>query len=685
MDKLINREVSWLAFNERVLQESLDKNTPLIERLRFLGIYSNNLDEFFRVRMATVNRMIELKNKYIEGFDGSPKLLLSELQKEIKNQRRKYDISYQRILKELEAHQIYHLNEKNIPAAFLPQLEDYFQNELKQDIVPILLDKKRKFPRLVDKEIYLAVSMENSTAKKFRFALIQIPSSHPRFYTIKENDKSYVLILDDIIRLFLNQIFALFKFDKISAYTFKFTRDAELNLDDDISISMYDKMEESIKQRKKGEPVRFIYDENMNKELLNFLKDAIGISIFDHVAPSGRYHNFKDLMQFPDFGIPNFIFPKLPPLTHPDLTNQVSIIKSVLKKDILLHYPYHKFDHLVDLLREAAIDPKVQEIKINIYRVAKRSQVINALINAIKNGKEVTVVMELQARFDEENNMYWSTILREQGAKIIYGVPGLKVHSKLIQITRKTGKTTQIIAHIGTGNFHGGTAKIYTDFGLLTSNTLITKEVVKVFNLLENNIERGIYKQLLVSPFNTRRKFLQLINNEIKAVKKGKRASIDIKINNLVDSKMINKLYEASKAGVKMRLIVRGTCCLIPGVIGLSENIEVRSIVGRFLEHTRFFIFHNDGDPIYLLSSADWMQRNLDKRIEVSAPILDNALKEEVQEIFEMQWQDNVKARIIDPEQKNRYYKDSRSENICFNAQVEIHRYYERKLASQSD
>lgn len=680
MDKLINREISWLAFNERVLQESLDRNTPLIERLRFLGIYSNNLDEFFRVRMATVNRMIELQNKYIEGFDGSPKLLLGVLQKEIKSQRRKYDLAYQRILKELEAHHIYHINEQNIPSEFLPHLNDYFQNELKQDIVPIILDKKRKFPRLVDKEIYLAVSMENPNSNKFKFALIQIPSNHSRFHTLEQDGKKFVIILDDIIRLFLKQIFAIFKFDSINAYTFKFTRDAELNLDDDISISMFDKMEESIKQRKKGEPVRFIYDEDMNQELLHFLKNAIGISQFDHVAPSGRYHNFKNLMQFPDFGNPDFVFDKLPALPHPSLNNQVSIIKTVLKKDILLHYPYHKFDHLVDFLREAAIDPKVQEIKINIYRVAKKSQVINALVNAIKNGKEVTVVMELQARFDEENNMYWSTVLREQGAKIIYGVPGLKVHSKLIQITRKSGKSTQVIAHIGTGNFHGGTAKIYTDFGLLTSNPIITKEVKKVFNLLENNIERGIYRKLLVSPFNTRRKFIQLINNEITNSKKEKKAAIDIKINNLVDSKMINKLYDASNAGVKIRLIVRGICCLIPGVPKLSENIEVRSIVGRFLEHTRFFIFQNDDKPLFFISSADWMLRNLDKRIEVSAPILDENIQKEIRDIFEMQWRDNVKARIIDKEQKNRYVKTQNSSDEAWNAQIEIYNYYKSLL-----
>lgn len=678
MKKLVNREFSWLSFNERVLQESLDKTVPLVERLRFLGIYSSNLDEFFRVRVANINRMIDLKNQRIEGYNGTPKSLLNDVQKIIKKQRRLYDISYQRLLKEMESHNIYHINETNIPEYLEDELSNYYHSEIKQDIVPIMLERKRKFPRLRDKEIYLAVKMISGKKNKIRYALIQIPSQHKRFITMNRGDKTYVIILDDLVRLYMHQIFSIFEVSEIEAYTFKFTRDAELNIDDDFSISMYDKMEESIKQRKKGEPLRFVYDEKMDQGLLNFLKKAIGVSSEDHIAPSGRYHNFKDLMKFPDFGRADFIYPKQPPIEDKEFTNQNSVIKTILEKDVFLHYPYQKFDHLVDLLREAAIDPKVREIKINIYRVAKRSQVINALINAIKNGKMVTVVVELQARFDEENNMYWSNIMREHGAKLIYGVPGLKVHSKLIQITRIDGKKEQLITHVGTGNFNGDTAKLYSDFSLFTVKPEISREVKKVFNLLENNIERGIYRSIFVSPFNTRRKFIELINKEIKNSKKGLPASIDIKMNSLVDSKLINKLYDASKAGVKIRIIVRGICCLIPGKPGYSENIEAKSIIGRYLEHGRFFIFQNGGDPKYYISSADWMTRNLDKRIEVTAPILDEAIQREIQDVFDIMWKDNVKARIIDEFQKNKYYRRAEDEEL-FNSQEKLFEYYQSK------
>ena len=678
MGKLVNRELSWLSFNERVLQESLDRSTPLIERFRFLGIYSNNMDEFFRVRVANINRLIALKDQKLDGFDGSAKELLNEIQETVKKQRKIFDLSYQRLLKEIEAHGVFHINEETIPEHIKEQLTEYYHEELKRDIVPIMLDKKHKFPRLQDKEIYLATSIVNDKKGKVRYALIQVPSAHPRFLTFKDEVKDYVILLDDVIRLFLTQIFSIFEFESISAFTFKFTRDAELNLDDDISISMYDKMEQSIKQRKKGEPVRFIYDQEMPKDLLKYLKEAIGISEIDYTSPSGRYHNFKDLMKFPDFGKKEFTFPKRNPVEHPGFNNSGSILKSILEKDFLLHYPFQKFDHLVDFLREAAIDPKVREIKINIYRVASRSQVINALINAVKNGKDVTVVVELQARFDEENNMYWSNVLREHGAKIIYGVPGLKVHSKLIQITRFSGKKEQVIAHIGTGNFHGGTAKIYTDYSLFTARSEITREVKKVFNLMENNIERGTYRNLLVSPFNTRRKFSSLINNEIKNAKKGLPASIDIKLNNLVDIKLISKLYEASNAGVKIRAIIRGVCCLVPGIPDQSENIEIISIVGRYLEHERVIIFHNNGDKQLYISSADWMTRNLDKRIEVTTPILDESVKGEILNIFEIQWKDNVKARIVDVHLRNKYVKPEPGEE-SLNSQEALFTYYSKK------
>lgn len=676
--KLINRELSWLSFNDRVLQESSNRDVPLIERLRFLGIYSNNLDEFFRVRVANLHRMMVIKNQRIDGFKGSAKGLLSEVQDTIKQQRRYYDLSYQRLLKEMEEQGIYHFNEENIPDEIKDDLYEYYHEEIKQDIVPIMLERKRKFPRLRDKEIYLAVKMECGEKRKVRYALIQVPSQHQRFITFHRGKKVFVILLDDIIRLFMKEVFAIFEVQSIVAYTFKFTRDAELTIDDDYSISMYEKMEDSIEQRKKGEALRFVYDQNMDEDLLKFLKKAIGIEGDDHVAPGGRYHNFKDLMQFPSFGNKSLTFTPQQPVVSPDFDGTSSVIKKVLKEDILLHYPYQKFDHLVDLLREAAIDPKVREIKINIYRVAKRSQVINALINAIKNGKLVTVVVELQARFDEENNMYWSNIMREHGAKLIFGVPGLKVHAKLIQITRVSGRNEQLITHVGTGNFHGGTAKVYTDFSLLTARPDIAGEVKKVFNLLENNIERATYRHLFVSPFNTRRKFSGLINQEIKNAKKGLPASIDIKLNNLVDNSLINKLCDAGIAGVKVRIIVRGICCLNAEQKRLKGNIEIISIVGRYLEHARMFIFNNNNDPKYFISSADWMTRNLDKRIEVTAPIYANHIKEELSYIFDTQWSDNVKARIMDSEQRNRY-KEKADGEALINSQQLLYAHYKNK------
>jgi polyphosphate kinase len=678
MKKLINRELSWLSFNERVLQESMNREVPLIERLRFLGIYSNNLDEFFRVRVANLHRMLEIKGQRITGFSGSTKDLLNEVQETIKQQRRYYDLSYQRLLREMEEQNIFHFNETNIPEEIEDDVDRYYHEKIKQDIVPIMLEKKRKFPRLRDKEIYLSVKMEYADSKKVRYALIQVPSQHHRFITFERKDKVFVILLDDIIRLHMKEIFAIFEVNSIVAYTFKFTRDAELTLDDDYSLSMYEKMQESIEQRKKGEALRFVYDANMDEDLLIYLKKSIGIEGQDDVVAGGRYHNFKDLMSFPSFGNSSFVFNPQPPVDSTDFKGAGSIIKKILEDDVLLHYPYQKFDHLVDFLREAAIDPKVKEIKINIYRIAERSQVINALINAIKNGKRVTVVFELQARFDEENNMYWSNTMREHGARIIYGVPGLKVHAKLIQVTRKSGKSEQLITHVGTGNFHGGTAKIYTDFSLFIARPEVSKEVKKVFNLLENNIERGTYRNLFVSPFNTRRRFTTLIQDEMKNAKKGLPASIDIKLNSLVDNYLIKKLCDAATAGVKIRIIVRGICCLNPSLKKLNGNIEIISIVGRYLEHARFFIFSNNNNPKYYLSSADWMTRNLDKRIEVSVPILSSAIQEELKFVFDLQWSDNAKARILDDEQQNRF-KGQKENEERVDSQRMLYEHYKKK------
>jgi|694.fasta_scaffold26290_11 polyphosphate kinase len=674
--ELINRELSWLAFNERVLQEAMDPKVPVVERMRFLGIYSNNLDEFFRVRVANIRRIIGVQKKQIAGFSGTPTELYNEIRKTVMKQQLKFESTYQQLLSELEKHSIFHVDDTNCSGTMLAELSNYFNTKLKHAIVPIILEKTTPFPRLKDSSIYLAVRMLSENKKTVKFALIKIPSEFPRFYRIKEGEKEYVLLLDDIIRLHLKNIFSIFTFDTVEAYTFKFTRDAELNLDDDLAFTLIEKIEKSLKQRKKGKPVRFVYDEKMPKDLLDHLLKSLNLKFGINTIPGGKYHNFKDFMSFPSFEHPEFLYPAQPPVNHPDLEGQKSLIKTILAKDVLLHFPYQRFDYVVDVLREAAIDPKVTFIKINVYRVAAHSQIMNALMSAVLNGKNVTVVLELQARFDEENNVFWANNLRENGAKVIYGVQDLKVHSKLMQITRVSNRQEQLITYVGTGNFNEKTALIYSDISLLTANIAISREVKKVFRLLENNLDRGIFKELIVSPFNTRRKFNALIDQEIAFAKKDLPASIRIKINNLTDPKLIDKLYEASQAGVKIQMIIRGICGLVPGVKGMSENIKVISLVDRYLEHARFFIFRNNGNPIYYISSADWMERNLDKRIEVACPIVDPKIQLEIDTVFNYQWKGSVKVREIRKDLKNTY---RRPKAKPFHAQVELYNYYKNK------
>nr|WP_294859255.1 polyphosphate kinase 1 [uncultured Fluviicola sp.] len=673
--KYFNRELSWLSFNDRVLQEALDDEVPLVERMRFLGIYSNNLDEFYRVRVANIKRMIQLDDQKVEGYKGTAEELYEEIRNVVIKQQRKFEHAYASILHRLKLKGIKHYNELTVNDKQKSELKNYFFSSVIHDIVPVLIDKKMPFPRLRDKAIYLAVRMEWDYKRKARFALIEVPNLVSRFYILESQNEKGVILIDDIIRLHLADIFPIFSFDTIEAFTFKFTRDAELNLDDDVSMSFIEKMEKSIKQRKKGEPVRLVYDHRMPQDLLEMLIKSLNLTSGINTIAGGKYHNFKDFMKFPDFGNNEFIYSPYKPVDHPSFHKQHSLIKVILEKDVLLHFPYHRFDHVVDLLREAAIDPKVVSIKINIYRVAQNSQVMNALVNAVRNGKDVTVVLELQARFDEENNLFWSERMKEEGAKVLYGPEDLKIHSKLIQIKRITDKKEQLITYVGTGNFNERTAQVYTDMGLITVNPKIAEEVHQVFHMMEHNLHHHSFKTLIVSPVNSRKKYAHLITNETKNAKKGLPAFIHIKINNLVDSEMIDKLYEASQNGVKIKLMIRGICCLVPGIKGLSENIEILSVVDRFLEHTRFLIFGNNNKPLYFITSADWMERNLDKRIEVGTPILDKALKDQINLVFSMQWGDREKARIIDKYQKNSY-KEATGTEAIIRSQVELQNYY---------
>lgn len=670
---LINRELSWLSFNERVLQEAEDKTVPLIDRIKFLGIFSNNRDEFFRVRVATLKRIVKYPKKTEKLTGISPEPLLNKIQKVVIEQQIKFEQVYQKLIRELGRNNISIINEKQITREHGIFVKKFFHDTVMPTLFPIMVDNASKFPFLKDKSGYLIIKLgRNDNTKKNKYALIEVPTNAiSRFVVLpKEKEKKIIILLDDVIRYCLEDVFNNFEHDYIEAYNIKITRDAEIDIDNDLSKSFVEKISKGLKDRKKGQPVRLVYDSQIAPDMLAFVMKKIKLRKEDNPIPGGRYHNFKDFISFPNIGTPDLSYKKIVPLKHPDLPDGQSIkdkpsfFKVLKKKDVLLTYPYQSFDHIIDLLREASIDPKVQSIKITLYRVAKNSSIVKALINAIKNGKQVTAVVELQARFDEEANIYWANKLQEEGAKVIYGVPGLKVHTKMFLITRKEGNKILNYAHVGTGNFNRDTAGVYTDHSLLTADKRITEEVAKVFTFYSDNLKTGTYKHLLVSPFFMRKQIIQLINKEIQNAKKNKPASIILKLNNLVDPEMIKKLYEASAAGVKIKLIIRGICSLVAGVKGLSENIEAISIVDRFLEHSRVLIFYNGGDEKYFLSSADWMARNFDFRSEVAVPIYDTTIQVQLRKIIDMLWADNTKARILGTEQNNEYRKINSKQKV---------------------
>ena len=622
----INREISWLSFNERVLQEAADKTTPLIERLKFLGIFSNNRDEFYRVRVATVKRLAKLGKKALDVYGEDPKELLTRLQRRVIEQQNKFEATYQELLIELANSNVFIIDETHLSLTQQTYIKNYFSQEVISTLFPVMIDDTKPFPFLKDKASYLYLKLEAIDHKqKNKYAIIEIPSSKSRFLVLpKQGVKNYIMMIDDVIRFNTDQIFEVFGYKTVEAYNIKLTRDAELDIDNDVSKSMMEKISKSVKARKQGLPVRFVYDAAMPNDMLRYIMKRLGMVKKDNAIPGGRYHNFKDFISFPNLGDSNLVYNNPPALQHKYLINNLqTTLKIIKQKDILLHYPYHTYNHIINLLREASIDPTVESIKITLYRVADNSKIATSLVNAIKNGKKVTVLVELQARFDEENNIYWANKLQEEGAKVIYGVPGLKVHSKLFVITAREAGKEIYYAHIGTGNFNENTARIYTDFSLLTSNKNIAEELNKVFEFYENNFKVYPFKHLVVAPFFMRKTFLDLIQAEIINAKKKKPAAITLKMNSLVDKEMIDKLYEASKAGVQITLIIRGICSLVTDLDGWSDNIKAYSIVDKFLEHTRVFIFYNGGNEKIYISSADWMSRNLDSRSEVAVPIYD--------------------------------------------------------------
>ncbi|SMC55860.1 polyphosphate kinase 1 [Cellulophaga tyrosinoxydans] len=682
----INREISWLHFNKRVLQESADKKVPLIERLRFLGIFSNNLDEFFKVRYATVKRIVEAGKTGKSVLGGE---IAKDLLEEITNIVIKQQAESLKILKqiedELETKNIFIIKEDEISEKQAEFVKNYFINQVSPVLMTIILNDLREFPVLKDTAAYLAIKMVLKAEKGLvksenRYALIEIPKGIDRFVVLpKEGDKNYIIILDDLIRYSLGSIFNMFEYKSISAHMIKITRDAELDMDNDLSKSFIEKISSSVEHRKISDPVRFVYDKSIAKDTLNFLKDKMNIEDTDSVIPGGRYHNRRDYMSFPSLGRQDLLYDKIEALPVNGLSMEGSILERIAAKDYLQYTPYHTFAYIIKFLREAALDPKVKTIKITVYRLANNSQVAASLINAVKNGKQVTVQIELQARFDEQANIEYAEQLQAEGVKLIFGVPGLKVHSKICLIEREEDQVLKRYGFISTGNFNEATARIYTDYTLFTANDDILKELNKLFDFFETTYKINKYKHLIVSPHYTKNVFKKLIDAEIANAKAGKEAYIKIKMNSFTSYKMVDKLYEASNAGVKIQLIIRGICCLIPGVKGMSENIEAISIVDKFLEHPRSFIFANNGKPKVYISSADWMTRNLDYRVEVGCPIYDEDIKQELIDTFEISWKDNLKARVFSDKQDNAYRKIKGKE---VRSQFALYDYYKAKLES---
>ena len=676
---LYNRDISWLKFNARVLQEAEDPDVPLIERIRFLGIHSNNMDEFFRVRYSFVRRLqLSTVKNHEDNLEGHlPGKLLKQLSKLVNEQQQLSQKIYEHLREELAKESIEIISEQELTQKQAQFVRDVYRNQVSPALTNLMLSQAPEFPYLRDKGIYLAVRLMKGDSEQF--SIIEVPSgAMNRFIALPKYGKQYIMYLDDVLRYNLSSIFHIFNYDSIEAHTVKITRDAELTLDDDVSKSFMEKVQKGLLERREGDPVRFVYDRNISEVTLNLLVDGLGISEFDGLIAGGRYHNKKDLVRFPNVGGPSLEHKKLPIIPHPALDEDRSIISVLKKQDVLLFTPYHDFGKVIRLLREAAIDPKVRVLKVTLYRLASQSRIISALVNAAKNGKDVTVFIELQARFDEANNIKWTNMLRAEGIKVVSGVPGLKVHSKLTLIRRDEGKEKLVdYCVVGTGNYHEGTAKIYTDYHLLTSKKQITKEVRKVFTFIESPYKQYNYKHLLVSPNSTREGIFALIDREIAHARAGREAKFWVKINSVSDYEMIAKLYEASASGVSIRMIVRGINCIDFSNKALSGTIEAISIVDRFLEHTRAFCFHNNGQSEYYISSADWMTRNLNRRVEVTVPIYDDKIKRQLRDHFEILWKDNTKSRIFDANQSNAYRKLNGPK---IRAQLDMHAYVKKQL-----
>ena len=689
--QFIQRDISWLSFNARVLQEANDPSVPLSQRIRFLGIFSNNSDEFFRVRVATLKRMIELRNwhKKINIYmEQDPQHILEEIQTIVLQQQNEFNRIWAGILKELKKEKVLLLDEKHLSREQKEFVTRYFEEEVRANIIPLMIESLPQMPYLRDKSIYLGVVMKKKqSAYRNKFALIEIPTQTlGRFIQLPTaGEQQSIILLEDVIRFNLPQIFSYFGYENFESYLFKVTKDAELDIDNDVSTTFVEKIEKGLKNRRKGKPVRFVYDKEMDAALLEYLIRRLSLGKKSNIIPGGRIHNFRHFMDFPNVLQVSGVR-RSQAFIHPDLAKSLRVTDVIVKKDVLLHFPYHSFNSLIDLLRESAMDPEVTSIKITAYRLASQSKVINALINAARNGKEVVVMLELKARFDEENNLEWKKVLEEEGVKVLLGVPNMKIHAKLGIVKKRSGNKTIQYGFVSTGNLHEKTARVYGDHCLLTANRNVMADINRIFKYLENwqtgMAELRNCKTLLVCPLKMRKELQLLIGKEIKQAKLGKPASIILKLNSLSDQALISNLHEAAQAGVNIQLIIRGIYCPIIGPKKQAVPLNAISIVDEFLEHARVMIFHNQGQEKVFISSADWMVRNLDHRVEAAIPILNPDLASELKEIIHIQLRDNVKARMLDTQLTNNYVSSKGKRPI--RSQVEIYKFLSRKNQTAS-
>lgn len=680
--KTIFRDVSWLSFNARVLQEAADHTVPLRERIRFLGIFSNNLDEFFRVRVAALKRMIGFGDKAKMHLENNPQEIIDDIQMTVLNHQSEFNRIWEGILEELKKEKIFLVKENELNKEQQEFVRQYYEDEVSTNVIPLMIESIPNFPALRDKSIYLAVVMwKKESALKKKYALIEIPLVLNRFVLLPSPrpEENYIILLEDIIRFNLPDIFSYFGYDQYSSYILKVTRDAEIDIDNDINTSIIQKLEKALKNRKKGKPVRFVYDREMDPGILEYLIRRLNLSKRDNLIPGGRIHNFRDFMDFPDqvFKVKS---QRRKPFYHPALMDGKRVTDVILGKDLMLHFPYHSFDPVIDLIREAAIDPDVTTIKVTGYRLASQSKIMNALVNAVRNGKQVVVMLELRARFDEEANLEWKERLEEEGARVLIGIPDMKVHAKICLVKKRVEDKTVQYGFVSTGNMNEKTAKVYADHCLLTSDKHIMADVNRIFNYLEQP-RLGIQylkdcTMIIPSPGIVRQKIFHLIDNEIKNAKSGKPASMILKMNSLSDESLIMKLNQAAKSGVELRLIVRGIFCMRSQSKKYKKPVTAISIVDEYLEHARVWVFHNNGKEKVYISSADWMVRNLDHRVEATCQITDQQIKDELKEILNIQLSDNVKARRLNNILSNEYINTGRKK---IRSQIETYKYLYKK------